>query len=777
MFEQRRRLCLTMISIMVLLLVAVPCLGKDTNSKVGVEISVGGSYLNVGDSPVKVGEYLPMQENNQNKPNPFVRLNTNVMKDDKHFSMYGQYLTDSDYRFGAKLSTNYLDIKADYHRFFHFLDHDPLINYFKKLHPDEFVDDGDYAPPPFPGLKPSGKKSHLKVFKDDLSSRKYFGIKRGLLNLHIAGKILKNPSIIPYINFRDEERNGHRQAVSFYMCSACHIQGRSREIDQSTKEVRGGVNVGTKKMALDADFFYHKFEENGPSPKYKVNVIYSPYDESTWDDYQLGVPFDKFKNVAAGPKMLYGASELSYDDTPDYKKWGGEGELNVALGKATNLYLHGIYTTTEDDYNDADLNFGGVGASLTSSPFLSTNYIRPFKYMSVSLFGRYERVDNDDIHGAQKDEISHAYHHHVLWDIGNSTGKANLEKYYKMALDQLQNSALTRNTYRMGIKVSMPLIASHLLSLSYNFVYEDRDHFEVEDTRIHKVKALLRGRFHPDITYRLKGSYVHKNDPFKNLHAAGEDAGNCGDIAGVFPNKEVFSYTLSGKLRKRDLSSVPEDIYQGTFNFDWLFANNFILSAGVDYRHATNDDDSDMSDEYVMPTTTLSYAPSEKCSLTLTYAYNYEKTKTDLWQSVTTLKAGQVKFSYGNYVKRLKDKIRNHVVSLGAVFRPTKKLSFDASLSYTKAKENFNSPGKTVVSCKYDPTKSEEVDISALNQYSKLNYDIYETAIGISYALTKKISLSSSISYQDVSDDYGYIYGDEDGRALTAIVWVTWKGF
>ena len=765
-----------MICVMISSLVAAPCLGKGPNSKVSAEISAGGSYLNVKDRPVKTGEYLPMQKSNQDKPNPFLRLNTDVSKDDKHFSMYGQYLSDSDNRFGAKLSTSRLDIEADYHRFFHFLDHDPLINYFKIQHPDEFVGNGDYAPPPFPGLKPNGQKSHLKVFKEDLSDREYFGVKRGLLNLHIAGKVSENPSITPYIDFRDEERNGHRQAVSYYMCSACHIQGRTREINQSTKDIRGGVNAATKTIALDASALYHDFDESASSPKYKVNTLYSPYDASTWNGYQLGVPFTAFTNVH-GPKMLYGASELPYDDIPDHKKWGGEGEFNVALNESTNLYFHSIYTTTEDDYNNANLNFGGVGARLTSSPFLSTNHARPLKYMTVSLFGRYERVDNDDVLGAQKDEISYAYNHHILWDVGNAMGKSNLGKYYNMALNQLQNSALTRDTFRMGAKVSMPLTARHLLSLSYNFVYEDRDNFEVDHTSTHKVKALLRGRFHPGITYRLKGSFVHESDPFENLHAAGEDVGNCGDIPGVFPNKEVFSSELADRLRKRDLSSVPEDIYQGSFNLDWLLAKNLMLSAGVDYRYAENNSDSDMSDEYIMPMVTLSYTPSEKYSFTLTYAYNYAETDTDLWQSVTVLSGGQVKFSYGNYVKGLEDKIRNHVVSLGAVFRPTKRLSLDTSLSYTKAKEDFNSPGETVVSCKYNPAKSQEVDIRALNEYSKLDYDIFEAALGASYALTKTISLSGSISYQDVSDGYGYIYGDEDGRALTIMTWLTWKGF
>ena len=773
----RKILFAATIGILISLFFIAPVLAKGPNTKVNAEVSAGGSYLSVQDRPVKVGEYLPMQKSNQDTPNPFFRFNVDAtnQKND-HLMLYGQYLNDSDHRFGAKFSMPRLNIEANYHRFYHFLDHDPLINYLKEEEPQEFVGNGDYAPPPFPGLKPNGKVSHLKVFKEDLSNGENFGVKRGLMNLHVSGEVSKKPSVIPYIDFRDEERNGHRQAVSYYMCSACHIQGRTREIDQSTKDIRGGVNVSTRKVALDASMLYRDFDESAPPPTYKVNAIFSPYDESTWAGYKLGVPFVAFTNVH-GPKMLYGSTVLPYDDIADFKKWGGESEFNIALSEFTNLYLHGIYTQTEDDYNNADLNFLGVGARLTTNPFILRKTSRPLKYMTLSLYGRYEHIDNDDILGAQRDEITYAYNHHILWDVGNDLGKASLGKYYNMALDQLDNSALTRDTIRAGVSASMPLSTHHLFKLSYDFIYQDRDNFEVSSTATHKFKALLRGRFPHDITYRLKGKYEHVSDPFENLHAAGDDPGNCGDIPGVFPNKEVYSSKLAEQLRKKDLSSQPEDTYAGSFDIDWMLAKNFNLSAGVDYRYATNNSDSDMSDEYLMPTISLSYTPSEKYSVTLTYAYNWTETDTDLWQSVTVLSGGQVKYSYGNYVKGLENKIENHVVSLGANFKPTKKLSLDGTLSYTKAKESFNSPGETVVSCMYDPAKSQDIDIRALNKFSKLDYDIVEAAIGTTYAFTDTLSLSGSLSYMDVNDDYGYVYGDEDGNALTVMMWLTWKVF
>ena len=82
-----------------------------------------------------------------------------------------------------------------------------------------------------------------------------------------------------------------------------------------------------------------------------------------------------------------------------------------------------------------------------------------------------------------------------------------------------------------------------------------------------------------------------------------------------------------------------------------------------------------------------------------------------------------------------------------------------------------------MVSCKYDPSKSQEIDIRALNEFSKLDYDIFEAAIGATYNITDTISLSGSLSYMDVNDDYGYLYGDEDGNVLTVMAWLTWKAF
>ncbi len=777
----------------------------ETNAHVKTEVSAGAYYSGVEHSPVKAYEYTPMKGGDQDSVKGMLGVNISAfIKDKGSLSFYGQYLDDDDITAGGLLLSKYLKLDVRYNRFFHFLDHDPLINYHKRFFPNEYGPGGDYVEPPFPGLAgtpPNTSKTHRKVFKNDYDPGRYYDVVTGDFDLKLTLNLPGHPGIVPYFEFRDEKKNGHKQAISFYMCSACHIEGRTREVDENTKDVKAGLNLEflKKKVAADISFIYRKFNEDSKDPKYYVNRIYSPYDPSTWNGYYFGdlngdnnigsyedpstqgdflSDFDVFRNTKAGPKFLFGGGEREYDAVPDHEKVGGKLEFNIMMPRNSNLYFHSIYTTTEDNFNDMNLDFFGVGARFSSMPFIKSRLPRALRFMTITLYSRYENVDNDDVLGEERDAITWEYRHHPLWEVGSATGQNNLTNFYHMALAQLENSALTRDTVRSGIGMTFPISLRNFLNIKYDFTYIDRDHFEVDSTEKHSIQAILRGIF-GSFSYRLKGKYIHVNDPFENRNAAGESdeaKNNCWT---------PFNYNFASNLRKKDLSNMPEDYWEGTFDLDWMPTDKLSLSIGFTYSKGSNDDASDLDEDYWAPTFTLTYVPSKKATLSLSYSYASLQTETDLWQSVTTLKAGTIKGYGGNFVKGVEDTSENHVVTFSLGLFPTSKLDFNFDFSFAKARERFGSPGSKVVEyyacqkgdgCSPTP-QSETIDISAINKLSKLSYNIYSIGAGVTYRINEGLSVTWSAEYRDVDDDYGYIYGDEDGRGITSMVWLTWKGF
>lgn len=777
----------------------------EMNAKVKTEVSAGAYYSDVYHSPVKAYEYTPMKGGDQDSVKGIFGINTSaIIKDKGLLSFYGQYFDNDDITAGGLLLSRYLNLDIRYSRLFHFLDHDPLINYHKQFFPEEYEPGGEYVEPPFPGLvgtPPNLSKSHRKVFKNDYDPGRYYDVVTGNLDLKLALKLPGHPGIVPYFEFRNEKKTGHKQAISFYMCAACHIEGRTREVDENTNDVKAGFNLELlkKKVAADASFLYRKFNEDSKDPKYYVNRIYSPYDPSTWDGYYFGdlngdgsvgsyedpstkdeflEDFSVFKDKAAGPKFLFGAGEREYDEVPDHEKVGGKLEFNVMMPRNTNLYFHSIYTTTEDNFNDIDLDFYGIGARLSSTPFIKTAELpRALRFMTVTLYARYENVDNDDVRGEERDAITWEYKHHPLWEVGSETGQSYLTKFYHMALDQLKNSSLSRETVRSGIGMTFPISLRNFLNIRYDFTYIDRDHFEVDNTNKHSVQVILRGMF-GSLSYRLKGKYVHVDDPFENRNAAGESEEAKNDCW------KPYDYNFASNLRKEDLSNMPEDYWEGAFDLDWMLTDKLSVAANFIYSGDSNDDASDLDEDYWSPTFTLTYVPNKKVTFSLSYSYARLQTETNLWQSVTTLKAGTIKGYGGNFVKKVQDTSENHVITFSLGFFPTSKMDFNFYFSYVKAREGFDSPGSGEVdycACQKGdgcstPSK-ETIDISAVNKLSKHDYDIYNIGAGITYEITEKLSLTWSAEYRDVDDDYKYVYGDEDGTGLTSLVWITWKGF
>ncbi len=70
----------------------------------------------------------------------------------------------------------------------------------------------------------------------------------------------------------------------------------------------------------------------------------------------------------------------------------------------------------------------------------------------------------------------------------------------------------------------------------------------------------------------------------------------------------------------------------------------------------------------------------------------------------------------------------------------------------------LTAPGETVV--------NQDLDYSATNEYSDLDFTMYELTYGMSFLVDDVTRLYTSVTTMDLTDDQPYVYGDQDG-ALT----------
>jgi hypothetical protein len=56
-----------------------------------------------------------------------------------------------------------------------------------------------------------------------------------------------------------------------------------------------------------------------------------------------------------------------------------------------------------------------------------------------------------------------------------------------------------------------------------------------------------------------------------------------------------------------------------------------------------------------------------------------------------------------------------------------------------------------------------DYDFSSINQYSDLAYTQFNVSMGAEYMLSSRVSLTADATYFDLTDDKGYVYGNESG--------------
>ncbi|OAQ20821.1 hypothetical protein TDIS_1110 [Thermosulfurimonas dismutans] len=120
-----------------------------------------------------------------------------------------------------------------------------------------------------------------------------------------------------------------------------------------------------------------------------------------------------------------------------------------------------------------------------------------------------------------------------------------------------------------------------------------------------------------------------------------------------------------------------------------------------------------------------------------------------------------------------------HVFYLNVFFVPMEKLDLSATLSYTLAEAEMESPSMPSVTVTngggtfdgaYNPILMNNAD-----EYSDLDYSMLELEVTGTYQIRDNLSFTLNYWYSDFDDDEPYVYGDLDGDAYTLTGFITWS--
>lgn len=602
-------------------------------------VEIGGAGVAVSDEKARVNEYSEI------RPDPGA---TAYGKADIHLydprgiaiDARSRYMGNHDQDHGASLDLHrVLRNTFRYQSFEHQLDHD-LIDYLDAavphpssaagnlgtLNPDNVPvwwdsqnDVGSNQNPalgrPGPTFQQIGRAA---IYGEDLAPDADFGITYREWENKTEFVFPQLPNLTFDLTFRHEEREGLEQSIGMSKCTACHITGGTKEIDETTRDLTAGVTGKFGLLTLRYAFFDRDFSEGAADPSRVWDPALSPGAGYT----ETNATFDN--------RMLYDYENgaLPYDVTPDSEKQSHIVKAKVDLPRQSSLL--GSYVRTEiESRKNTDPTFSLNDNSLrTDYDIYGLRFATKLgKRLKLSVRARYEELENDAV----------VITYNPL-GTSNASLTANGGVFDPASLVRSRESIIDREVATAGADLVYRLARRSTLRLGYEYKEEDRTEEHIGKTETDTYTVNLSARPSRRVALRVGYQYKDIENPFHNPDAALYNDPVTGlpitTVPGGFTIGNGPTYgTDFYDLRTADLSNQPDKVHEGKVSATWSPSAGF--SATVNYRYKDEENDLNKStweQETHSPGLSLWYAPSGRFNLTLAYNYFDQRSETAFCQ-------------------------------------------------------------------------------------------------------------------------------------------------
>ena len=614
---------------------------------VKVKTGVHGAGVDA-KTKVKVGEYDVLDVG----AHPDFSFSIDGKIEGTYFSGGGTYYEDEDQAYHANIDMQrYVSSEFSYHRFWHWLDHDPLTNLYaaaqgkplpEGMKPAKYVKGKRELTSNIRGTKYTGTHDVLGpippfVTYTDYNAGREYGIMRSEMESKTTARV---PMELPielktFFNYRKEVRRGEKQALTMSKCSACHVVSHTKIVNEYIEDYNPGFIVnyrnGMGRFSVSYEYLDRKFGENSLPPE-------NYYDRARRPGSHAQKPEWGPSPAIFDARVHYQDETHPYAELPRSRKWSHKAKGNAYFPSVgTGLFVSGIYSGTENKEEDLRFNLKSIFSRLSNSmiPGLALNV--HFRWLDLAneaadtsatkhprtspTGGPDANPETPTIEGYPEANITYGQHY-PGWDP-----------------DFIRESAMSRDEWEVGFDGSYLLMRGVTLRGSYKWRQISRDLDELytqgdDDTEEHIAKVGINARFTPPIIRkpiraRLTYKYESIAHPFANVNGAfrGEE-----DIKGLGGFGGTQYWELQG-MRNVTLTNLPTRTDEVRFDTTVPILDR--LSITGFYRFIKEENDLVGWKNWThMPSVSLWYAPFDKLNFTVSYLYRHGKTSTLLCEPI-----------------------------------------------------------------------------------------------------------------------------------------------
>lgn len=459
------------------------------------------------------------------------------------------------------------------------------------------------------------------VYGEDLTPNTVFGIKRTELVSKSDLIIPQLPNLTFHFNYRNEERSGDQQSIGMSKCTSCHVTGQSKNINEKTEDITAGVTGKFGLLTMDYSFMNREFREKATAPERYYDPALSPGATVPANYYTAAQGFDN--------RMLYDyrSGLLRNDETPDSTKNSHIAKAKVDLPGDTSVMASYVNSSVDSKKTgDSSFTFNGDDHERLKTDYVAYGGKVTTKFgknLSVTLRGRAEKLTNDDV-GLQFDTLP-------LVPIASYGAAPNQFTPTAASLNPTRHSIIDRDTFTGGIDAAYRLPLKTTLRLGYEYQYIDRNEHEFDTTTTNTFKVAVNSRPTKTLTARAGVTYKAIDDAYQNPDAALTPQTNntMGTAVGTGPTYGISLYDE----RTIALTNQPDEVIDANIATTWTPSARYSITAMYRVKSEQNDlSGSDWKQDTHSPGLSIWYAPVQKVSMTLSYNYLNQESKTAFCQ-------------------------------------------------------------------------------------------------------------------------------------------------
>jgi hypothetical protein len=414
----RAQLRILLAFLLVALPVSLATAGDDADATVTGYAALGGRSADVDDSPDLAAEYRDTDDN------PVLGFTVASHQTGGSFELKAKALSDDDLAAALDFDiSRAVRSHTSFSSLLHRLGHDPMENLEATSINGKVVWHEDLAPGQDYDLTYQEMRSRTEIQLPNLNA------------LTLA------------FTYREQQRDGHRQAYIVNHCDTCHIVSKPHELDERTADGTLEAKVAWKGGHIVGQVTSREHRQG-------VSNLVHTYDDALHPEKQIPI-FDN--------RLQYDSAEgpLPVDLWPDIDK--DIGRINLHLNNLAGFVVNGggVWAETTNRYTNLSSDYTGY----------VVNAARVFgKSTRLRWRGRVYSIDNDSVFVDTNERVTLA---------GPQAG-LTYEDVYGQNFDFTRTSAMNRDVIDSGLDLSYR-IGRKAGTVRFLWDYEsvDRDHYEV----------------------------------------------------------------------------------------------------------------------------------------------------------------------------------------------------------------------------------------------------------------------------------------------------------